>query len=115
MQGLKKDRTHKLHVFLQTIAGAADLKLVKQNTTSNATTTMMTDAPTTAAPPTTAASPPAPMTDSMPPLQQVQIHCPCPQRTCFTTITSTNNKHTITCGSNTFDVPCGGPLMVMTI
>ena len=55
---------------------------------------------------------PSQVTDSMPPLQQGQINCPCPQRTCITTITSTNNMHTITCGSNTHDVTCGGPLMV---
>merc|ERR1719312_1723497 len=47
----------------------------------------------------------------MPELSAGQIHCPCPTRTCFTTITSTGNSHKIQCGTNTFTVPCGGPLM----
>merc|ERR1719317_656919 len=51
------------------------------------------------------------MTDSMPELSAGQIHCPCPTRTCFTTIISTGNSHKIQCGTNTFTVPCGGPLM----
>merc|ERR1711970_315055 len=106
-----------------TIPGAIDVKLQRQNGTNETTTAAA--APTTAAPtpaaPTTAApvpSPvpapvpaPAPVTDSMPELSAGQIHCPCPTRTCFTTITSTGNNHRVQCGSNSFDVACGGPLM----
>merc|ERR1719483_693955 len=33
----------------------------------------------------------------MPPVGAGQIYCPCPQRTCVTTITSTNNNHEIKC------------------
>jgi len=114
-------------VSCKTIDGAGDIKLVKQNST-NTTPAAPTPAPSPAPAPAPAPAPspspapapapapspapePAPVTDVMPPLQQGQIHCPCPQRTCFTTITSTNNKHTVTCGSNTYTVPCGGPLM----
>merc|ERR1719228_2113519 len=103
------------NVKCKTIPGAIDVKLQRQNGTNDTTTaaaapTTAAGAPTTAAPaaPTTAA---APMTDSMPELSAGQIHCPCPTRTCFTTITSTGNNHRVTCGSNSFDVACGGPLM----
>merc|ERR1711874_12269 len=89
-------------VSCKTIPGAAAVKLSRQNGTTAA-------AP--AAPTTAAAPAPAPPTDSMPPLQAGQIHCPCFTRTCVTTITSTNNKHKIECGGNTFSVACGGPLM----
>merc|ERR1711874_284420 len=89
-------------VSCKTIPGAAAVKLSRQNGTTAA-------AP--AAPTTAAAPAPAPPTDSMPPLQAGQIHCPCFTRTCVTQITSTNNKHKIECGGNTFSVACGGPLM----
>merc|ERR1711874_802228 len=89
-------------VSCKTIPGAAAVKLSRQNGTTAA-------AP--AAPTTAAAPAPAPPTDSMPPLQAGQIHCPCFTRTCVTQITSTNNKHKIECGGNTFSIACGGPLM----
>merc|ERR1712055_1049385 len=91
------------NVKCKTIPGAIDVKLQRQNGTNDTTTaaaaptTAAPAAPTTAvpapAPPTTAA---APMTDSMPELSAGQIHCPCPTRTCFTTITSTGNNHRVT-------------------
>merc|ERR1712013_930977 len=107
------------NVKCKTVPGAIDVKLQRQNVTTAAAaaTTAAPAAPTTAAPTTAAPPPPAPatpaapMTDSMPELSAGQIHCPCPTRTCFTTITSTGNSHKIQCGTNTFTVPCGGPLM----
>merc|ERR1711892_1280997 len=92
-------------VSCKTVPGVADIKLLRQNET----TTDAPDSETSPAPsPATEA---APVTDAMPPLQAGQVHCPCPTRTCFTTITSTNNNHKVQCGSSSFDVPCGGPLM----
>merc|ERR1712123_516526 len=104
-------------VSCKTIPGVADIKLLRQNeTTTDApdSETSPAPAPTPApapAPAPAAAPSPAPVTDAMPPLQAGQVHCPCPTRTCFTTITSTNNNHKVQCGSSSFDVPCGGPLM----
>merc|ERR1712123_189815 len=108
-------------VSCKTVPGVADIKLLRQNeTTTDAPDSETSPAPApTPAPapaPAPAAAPPpateaAPVTDAMPPLQAGQVHCPCPTRTCFTTITSTNNNHKVQCGSSSFDVPCGGPLM----
>merc|ERR1712128_275457 len=108
-------------VSCKTVPGVADIKLLRQNeTTTDAPDSETSPAPApTPAPapaPAPAAAPapapaPVPVTDSMPPLQAGQVHCPCPTRTCFTTITSTNNNHKVQCGSSSFDVPCGGPLM----
>merc|ERR1711892_815231 len=92
-------------VSCKTVPGVADIKLLRQNETT-------TDAPDSETSPAPApATEAAPVTDAMPPLQAGQVHCPCPTRTCFTTITSTNNNHKVQCGSSSFDVPCGGPLM----
>merc|ERR1712123_159040 len=104
-------------VSCKTVPGVADIKLLRQNeTTTDApdSETSPAPAPTPApapAPAPAAATEAAPVTDAMPPLQAGQVHCPCPTRTCFTTITSTNNNHKVQCGSSSFDVPCGGPLM----
>merc|ERR1712128_324792 len=104
-------------VSCKTVPGVADIKLLRQNeTTTDApdSETSPAPAPTPAPAPAAAPSPAteaAPVTDAMPPLQAGQVHCPCPTRTCFTTITSTNNNHKVQCGSSSFDVPCGGPLM----
>merc|ERR1712128_124844 len=108
-------------VSCKTVPGVADIKLLRQNeTTTDAPDSETspapapTPAPAPAPAPAAAPSPAteaAPVTDAMPPLQAGQVHCPCPTRTCFTTITSTNNNHKVQCGSSSFDVPCGGPLM----
>ena len=46
--------------------------------------------------------------------QAGQVHCPCHSLIpCTTTITSINNKHTITCNKNTYSVQCSGPLEVI--
>merc|ERR1712123_215786 len=108
-------------VSCKTVPGVADIKLLRQNeTTTDAPDSETspapapTPAPAPAPAPAAAPSPAteaAPVTDAIPPLQAGQVHCPCPTRTCFTTITSTNNNHKVQCGSSSFDVPCGGPLM----
>merc|ERR1711892_1197018 len=102
-------------VSCKTIPGVADIKLLRQNeTTTDAPDSETspapapTPAPAPAPAPAAAPSPAteaAPVTDAMPPLQAGQVHCPCPTRTCFTTITSTNNNHKVQCGSSSFDVP----------
>merc|ERR1712128_34293 len=97
-------------VSCKTIPGVADIKLLRQNGT-NETTTDAPESETSPAPAPAPAPAPVPVTDAMPPLQAGQVHCPCPTRTCFATITSTNNNHKVQCGSSSFDVPCGGPLM----
>ena len=81
------------------MAGAGTLKLQRQNGTNETTTVAAPALATTRAPTTDE----GPTTDEMPPLQAGQFHCPCPQRTCFTKITSTNNKHKIECGDKTFN------------
>merc|ERR1712128_123052 len=100
-------------VSCKTVPGVADIKLLRQNeTTTDAPDSETSPAPApTPAPAPSPATEAAPVTDAMPPLQAGQVHCPCPTRTCFTTITSTNNNHKVQCGSSSFDVPCGGPLM----
>merc|ERR1712123_519642 len=108
-------------VSCKTVPGVADIKLLRQNeTTTDAPDSETspapapTPAPAPAPAPAAAPSPAteaAPVTDAMPPLQAGQVHCPCPTRTCLTDITSTNNNHKVQCGSSSFDVPCGGPLM----
>merc|ERR1711892_1578511 len=104
-------------VSCKTVPGVADIKLLRQNeTTTDAPDSETSPAPAPTPAPAPAAGPSpateaAPVTDAMPPLQAGQVHCPCPTRTCFTTITSTNNNHKVQCGSSSFDVPCGGPLM----
>jgi len=102
-------------VSCKTVNGASEIKLSRQNVTTvpaSEETTVPAEEETTA-PAEEEATAPAEeaMTDKMPPVGAGQIYCPCPQRTCVTTITSTNNNHEIKCGSNTFNVPCGGPLM----